>query len=144
MKRTMRTEITIDAPPERVWAVLAGFENYGAWNPFIRRITGKVTPDQLLHITARLSWLPPVSFRARIDKFSQGKMLGWHVVFLPGLFEAHHWFELYPADTAKTRFVHSETFSGILGASLLLMLSGAFRQNYEAMNAALTYQVEKK
>jgi len=144
MKRTLRTEITIDAPPERVWVMLAGFDNYGAWNPCIRSVTGKADPDQLLEITVRLSWLPPVRFRARIDRFKQEETLGWHVVFLPGLFEAQHWFELYPVDSAKTRFVHSETFSGILGDPLMLMLSGVFRQNYEAMNAALAYHVEQK
>jgi hypothetical protein len=140
----MRTEITIDAPPERVWAMLAGFENYSTWNPFIRSVTGKATPDQLLDITVRLSWFPPVRFRGRIDRFRKEKTLGWNVVFLPGLFVANHWFELYPIDSVRTRFVHCETFSGILGVFLMLMLTVALQKNYEAMNAALAYHAEQK
>jgi hypothetical protein len=137
MKKTVRTELTIDAPLERVWAMMAGFDNYGDWNPIIRSVAGNANHGELLDITVRLSWLPPVRFRARIDRFRQEKTIGWHAVFLPRLFEAHHWFELYPVNSGKTRFVHCETFSGILGAPLMLMLAGTFRQNYEAMNAAL-------
>jgi uncharacterized protein YndB with AHSA1/START domain len=39
--KELRTEIEIAAPPERVWAVLADFDSYPEWNPFIRRIRGQ-------------------------------------------------------------------------------------------------------
>ena len=38
--RELRREIEIDAPPERIWAVVTDFGAYSEWNPFIRRISG--------------------------------------------------------------------------------------------------------
>jgi uncharacterized protein YndB with AHSA1/START domain len=32
--RELRSEIEIDAPPERVWAVVTEFAAYPEWNPF--------------------------------------------------------------------------------------------------------------
>lgn len=144
MKRFM-SEIIIDAPPQEVWTVLRGFESYDAWNPFLRRINGVVGPNQHLHIVAKLAWLPPFSFRARVERFEPCEALGWRAVFLPGLFEAHHWFELHPLDAGnRTRFVHFETFSGVFASPLLATLSNQFRQSYDAMNRALKRRVEQK
>ncbi|MBN1928788.1 MAG: SRPBCC domain-containing protein [Chlorobiaceae bacterium] len=145
MDRTVRTEIVIDAPPERVWQVLCGFDRYGAWNPFIRRIVGTPGLHHVLHVTVRLSRLPATGFKAKTERFMPGETLGWHAVFLRGLFEAHHWFELHPLDSGRrTRFVHGETFAGLFAAPILGMLLPLFRQGYDAMNRALKNRAERK
>ena len=143
--KSIRTEVIVDAPPEQVWAVLTGFDRYGEWNPCILSIEGDVEPDQTLLITIRFAWLPPIRFKAQLDRFRQNEILGWHAVFLAGLFIGHHWFELHPLDSgSSTRFVHCETFEGLLSAPILLVLSGLFRQGYTAMNRALKTRVEQK
>jgi hypothetical protein len=40
--RELRREIELDAPPERVWAVVTDFDAYPEWNPFIRQISGEL------------------------------------------------------------------------------------------------------
>lgn len=142
--KTIRTEIVIDALPEQVWAALTGFSSYGAWNPCIRRIDGNAGVNQILHISIRFGWLPPISFRARIDCFSRDKIFGWRASFLCGLLEGRHWFELHPFDAGRTLFVHCETFSGVLASPFLALMSGLVRQSYEAMNRALKTIVEEK
>ena len=144
MDRTIRTEIVIDAPPERVWTALTGFGDYGAWNPCIRRIVGKAGSNQVLRIAIRFGWLPPIRFRARIDRFSRNEILGWRATFLFGILEGRHCFELYPLDAGKTRFVHNETFSGALSSPFLAIFSVVIRTSYDAMNRAMKEKVEQK
>lgn len=137
MSRSFRTEITIEAPPEKVWLVLTGFSGYAAWNPFITRIDGKAEPGGRLHIRVRLAGLPPISFQAEISHCRAGERLGWYAVIVPKLFEAEHWFELSADNSGRTRFVHAETFHGLLSAPALFLLTGAFRHAYETMNRSL-------
>ena len=39
--KNLHTEITINAPAEKVWNILTDFEKFGEWNPFILSIEGK-------------------------------------------------------------------------------------------------------
>lgn len=141
MTRSFRTEITIDAPPEKVWSYLTGFSGYAAWNPFITRIDGKAEPGGRLHIRVRLAGFP-ISFHAEIRYCLAGERLGWYAVIVPKLFEAEHWFELSADDSGRTRFIHAEAFHGLLSAPALLLLTGAFMHAYETMNRSLKRIVE--
>src|SRR5438093_8689554 len=59
----LRTEIEIDAPPERVWAVLIDFEKFPDWNPFIRRIHGNALVGSRLDVLLGASGTRPMRFR---------------------------------------------------------------------------------
>jgi len=142
--KSVATELVIDAPPERVWAALVGFGSYGAWNPCLRRIDGEAGPGQSLRIAIRFGSLPPIRFRALIDRFCRNELLGWRAAFLFGLLEGRHWFELHSLDAGKTRFVHAETFSGVLASLFIALFSGVIRTSYEAANFALKAIVEQK
>ena len=39
MAKEIKTEILINATPEKVWSILTSFDNYPNWNPFIKSIT---------------------------------------------------------------------------------------------------------
>ncbi len=53
--RRVQSEITINATPGQVWAVLTDFAAYPDWNPFISRIEGSLEVGRKL--TVRLQ--PP-------------------------------------------------------------------------------------
>jgi uncharacterized protein YndB with AHSA1/START domain len=40
--RELRTEVTINAPAERVWELLTDFGSFPDWNPFMLRARGEV------------------------------------------------------------------------------------------------------
>lgn len=42
MATEIKTEILINAAPEKIWAILTDFDNYPNWNPFIKTIEGRV------------------------------------------------------------------------------------------------------
>jgi hypothetical protein len=48
--KELRTEIEVEARPERVWEILTDFPAYPEWNPFIRSIEGKASPGSKLEV----------------------------------------------------------------------------------------------
>jgi hypothetical protein len=141
--RKFRSEIAIDATPERVWEVLSDFGSYRIWNPFITKAEGSASLHGHLRLTVTLAGLPAVGFSAMLTGFEPPRRLGWHAFLVPGgMFEALHRFELHPLDSGRTLFVHLEEFGGWLSAPALLLLGGAFRKGYAGMNRALKQRAE--
>jgi hypothetical protein len=142
--REIRTAIDIDATPERVWAVLTDFDDYDAWNPFAR-ITGQPNVGARPHV--RL--MPPngreTSFRPRVTAADPSREFRWRGhLFVPGLFDGDHRFELEPLDGGtRTRFVHSEAFTGALAGLLLRFVGDDTEAGFVAMNEALKRRAEE-
>ena len=143
MAYELRTETSIDAPAERVWSILADFESYPAWNPFVVRIAGPLQLGERVEIELRPPGGKSMKFRPHITALSTGRTFAWlGRLFLPGLFDGEHRFEIVPLDDGKIRFVHSERFSGLLVPLLETTLNTKTRAGFEAMNEALKRRAE--
>lgn len=142
--KTMRSDIIINAPVEQVWAVLSGFLFYKEWNPFIKEIRGNAAAGERLMVTAKLEHFPPICFCATIKTFVPPVRLGWQAVFLKGIFEASHTFEIQTLGLRTSRFIHSEEFSGLLSTPLLFLLAKRFRNGYRFMNESLKVRAETR
>jgi Polyketide cyclase / dehydrase and lipid transport len=55
MTKEIRTEILINASPEKVWKVFTDFQDYPGWNPFILSIAGAVEVGNKI----KIKLLPP-------------------------------------------------------------------------------------
>ena len=53
--KEVRTEVEINAPPHRVWAILSHLARHPEWNPFIRSIEGELREGEHLFSTSRAS-----------------------------------------------------------------------------------------
>lgn len=62
-------------------------------------------------------------------------------LWLPGIFDGEHIFEIEPVDADRVRFVQCEQFNGILVP--FFNLDGT-RRGFEAMNRALKERAEAK
>jgi len=144
MASQLRTEIAIQAGPERVWEVLTDFASYPDWNPFIPRISGPVEAGARLD--ARLQ--PPsgggMRFQPRILEAGPGKTLRWlgHLG-VPGLFDGEHGFRIEPRGAACVRLIQEERFSGLLAPIVFRMIERGTREGFEAMNLALKTRAEQ-
>jgi hypothetical protein len=141
--RSLHTAIEIDASPDRVWSILTDFPRYPDWNPFVRRIQGN------LHEGARLDVLlqPPggraMRFRPTVQRVDPPHTFAWKGrLLLPGLFDGHHIFEIEALGPEQVRFVHRETFSGLLVPLLWRQLDTTTRRGFEAMNDTLKERAE--
>jgi hypothetical protein len=141
-ERHIETDIEINAPGSRVWALLTDFALMPSWNPFIRSISGDLAQGARLtvHIT------PPGSsgmrFKPTVLTVRPGHELRWlgHLL-LPGIFDGEHYFVLESIGANKTRLTHGENFSGLL-VGLLGSTLAATAAGFKAMNTALKQKAE--
>jgi hypothetical protein len=145
MTKEIKTEILIDATPEKIWAILTNFEDYANWNPFIKSIQGKVEIGS--KIMARIE--PPQSkgmtFYPKVLAYETQKEFRWlgHL-FFPGLFDGEHIFELIEHSNGTTTFIQREKFNGILIPLFKKMLDNNTIAGFNLMNAKLKELAENK
>lgn len=140
--RSIKTEIIISAPRQKVWQVLTDFASYPEWNPFVY-IKGKPEAGTRLENTMMLEGRSPQVFRPTILKVEEAREFRWlGQLYISGLFDGEHYFLLEAIDEQTTRLVHGENFRGILTGTLLKMIGGDTQSAFEKMNRALKERVE--
>ena len=144
-RKELRSEIVIEAPPERVWDILTDFDRFPEWNPFIRVASGRIERDKRLNITLHPSGGRIVKMRPLVVSVEPNKELRWigHLG-IPGIFDGQHIFELEPSGSAKTVLVQRERFGGILLPLLSGMLRNETARGFTEMNQALKERAERK
>ena len=145
MAKEIKTEILINATPEKVWSILTNFDNYPNWNPFIKSIKGEVKVGNI--ITARIEprEAKEMTFKPKILTFETNKELKWlgHLLFA-GLFDGEHKFELIDNGNGTTIFIQSERFKGILVPLFKKQLDNNTKKGFEEMNSKLKELAEQK
>lgn len=139
----LTTHVEIDAPPERVWAVLTDFDRYHEWNPFMR-VGGRANEDARLHVELYPPGARATRFRPTVTRAEPSRELRWlgHL-WTTGLFDGEHRFVLDPLDGgARTSLTHAESMSGVLTPLVWRLVGDATGRGFEAMNAALKGRVE--
>jgi hypothetical protein len=139
----LRTEIEIDAPPERVWSVLTDFPNYHAWNPFITSVEGELKVGSTLTIRVTPPESSESKFRPKLLVCEAPRELRWRgQLLVKGLLDGEHFFRTEELGGGRTRFVHGEDFSGVLLRFLYKRLNQVAR-GFVYMNEALKKRVEQ-
>jgi uncharacterized membrane protein len=106
------TSIDIQAPPDRVWAVMRDVEHWGEWTPTVTSVErldhGPLTVESRALI--RQPKLRPAKWQ--VTELEEGRGFTW-VSGIPGVRVAgRHWIEAIPSGSRATL---SLEFSGILG-----------------------------
>ena len=139
MEKSIKTEITINATPEKIWKIFSDFKNYSSWNPFIKSLTGNVTVGNKIKVV-----LNGMKFKPRVLEFSKNKKFVWKGnLFVPGIFDGQHSFEFIPNNDGTTTLIHSEKFSGILSGPILRKVKEDTVKGFNDMNTALKELSEK-
>jgi hypothetical protein len=142
--RELTSRIDIDAPRERVWAVLADFGAYPDWNPFIRRILGPLEPGARLEVRIAPPGGRAMTFRPTVRTVEQNQEIAWlGRLLVPGVIDGEHHFQLAALPGGGTSFTQRERFSGIL-VSLTGGTLEKTQRGFEEMNAALKQRAERE
>ncbi len=141
--REIRSEIEIDAAPERVWQVLTDFEAYPEWNSFITSIAGEARMGAQLTIRVEPVGGRAMTFKPRVVRCDTAEEFRWiGRLLLPRVFDGEHIFQLSASDGGGTHFVQREEFGGVLVGPLLRMVRTGSEKGFVAMNEALKARAE--
>lgn len=141
--KQLTTNIEIDASASTVWKILTDFDKYPQWNPFIRSATGEVKKGARLEVQLQPPGGSMMTFRPTVLVAEPERELRWlGRLFLPGIFNGEHCFQIEPLGRDRIRFVHSEVFCGILVPFLAESLDTKTKSGFEAMNQAIKARAE--
>jgi hypothetical protein len=141
--RQLRAEIEIDAPVERVWAVLVDFGAYRDWNPFMTSVTGHVEVGSCFSAQIEAPGARARTLKLRMRAVDPLRELRWTGAFpyhLPGLLIGERVITLEPLLGDRVRVVHVTTFRGVLVRIVRWMY--AYQPGIELMNGALKMRAE--
>jgi hypothetical protein len=142
--RLIKTELVIDAPPERVWAEMTDFGSFPQWNPFVREAQGRLAPGEQLKIRLALDHGMKMTFRPRVTVVEPNRELRWLATLgRPGVFDVDRAFLIEPYN-GGVRFVMSEECTGWLTPVMFATnLEAQLYRGYDAFNQALRKRVEQ-
>lgn len=142
MTKEIRTEILINANPEKVWEILINQNEYSNWNPFIKKFEGKLIIGERLKVVIQPENSSKMTFKPTVLEYEKNKKLKWKGKFIiGGLFDGTHVFELIDNNNGTTTFKQSETFEGIIVRFFNLDNT---KKGFENMNTELKKQSEKQ
>ena len=141
--RELRTATIIHASAEGIWRILMDFDRYPEWNPFVISILGKAKLRERLKVTLLKANGKPTTFQTKITLLKKHQVFGWlGSLWVVGLFDGHHIFEIRELEPDKCMFLHREEFSGLLVPLFWKSLDTKVRAGFEAMNEKLKSMAE--
>ena len=142
--KELRTEIVINAPEERVWAILTDLDNYPNWNPFITEISGDLIEGEKLKFRIEHPNQARMDFTPTVLNMDENRELRWlGMVGSGGIFDGEHRFVIERIGENQVKFTQAERFTGILVPFFAQSLDTNLRQGFENMNQALKELAER-
>ena len=142
--KQLHTEIVIQAPASKIWAVLMDFDRYPEWNPFILSIRGRAHLRERLKVTVQPQGSKPMTFTPRVTMYKKEKQFAWlGQLIMTGLFDGHHIFEIEPLENGACKFIQREQFSGWLVPMFWNKLDTNTKAGFITMNEKLKELAEK-
>lgn len=110
MKR-FATSIEINAPAERVWALLTDAKAYPSWNSTVDKVDGDIAAGQKVTVYAKAT--PGRAFPLKVSTFEPATRMIWSGGMPLGLFTGARTYTLTPKGKAVS-FTMTEEFTGLM------------------------------
>lgn len=141
--------IVIDAPAKDVWGVLTDFATMPNWSTSFQGLAGDVQNGGEVVATYILpnpatGEVGPVEFPHTL-RYEEGALFGWSdpIAGAPGITD-NHVFRVETISDCQARFVQTDEFQGLDPAFTTTALAELSAQGYNAFNAELKAEVEKR
>lgn len=139
---SIETEISIDAPLEQVWKVLADFPNYHQWNGFCSRLetSGKIGEPVVMTIHMRVGKKPIIQ-QETLSDFVVEKEMGWRLNW-GFLLKTHRIQRLTRIDKNTTHYYTFDKFWGLLTPLVMVLYRKDIQRGFELTATGLKAFVE--
>jgi len=141
--REIKSEIIVNAPPEKVWNVLINVNGWQSWNPTVNACSGDAAIGSALDITMKNEsggdgphYSPKITAMDRPNKFQWRATMGAGFVFTNDKV-----LELQVVPTG-TKVIHRELFSGLMVPLFGGKLEAGVPGILKAFNEGLKSKVE--
>lgn len=135
-RKSVRTELLIEATPAEIWAVLTDTRAYPEWNPVFTAVEGEHREGATLEYTMVLPGSSPTQVRATVVRVEAERELNQFGGTRGILTFDHHW-TLEPAE-GGTLVIQHEYYRGI---GVLFWDTSSMGPTYDRANAALRERV---
>ena len=143
--QTIKTEIEIAAPPEKIWGIITDVDKWHDWSPTINASSGTVSLGSTVSITM-MSKEPDKDgpkYQPKIIQLDKPTLFQWRAHMMAGfLFTNDKIIELEKTDTG-TKVTHSETFKGLMAAMMRGQMEKGVPPMLNSMNEALKNVAEQ-
>lgn len=132
--------INIQAPAERIWALLTNAADIPRWNTTVTSVEGTIALGQKIKLKVPIA--PNRVFNLKVSEFEPNKRLVWRDGMAP-MFQGVRTYTLTPRGDGSTDFTMVEVLSGLM----LPMIAGSlpdFAPAFERYAADLKLEAEKK
>jgi len=141
--KKIESKIVINASAEKVWNTLMDHPSYSKWNPFILKIGGSTQVGEVLQAQLKIKGIKPMDIKPKVIENIANKEFRWKgKLFVKGLFDGEHYFQLTTISPDKVQFTQGEIFTGVLSNTLFKMIGSDTLAGFEAMNRALKSVIE--
>ena len=124
-KRSIYTEIIINAPIEKVWKELTNFKEMPTWSKSLQKIEGDFRKNGQTEI-----------------HFEEGKLFGWSDPFILGITDNHK-YQLEKISKSQTKLIQSDEANGFATLFMGNFIMNFFLKAYTEFNETLKERVEK-
>ena len=110
--KTFQAATSIEAPAERVWALLVDVARWPAWNTTVDKVDGHVVLGAAVTVHAKLS--PGRAFPVKVAELDAPRRMVWRGGMPLGLFVGTRTFTIAPQSGGRVAFEMREEFKGLL------------------------------
>lgn len=143
--QTIKTEIEIQAPPEKVWGIITDIDQWHEWSPTINGSAGQAAVGSTVSITmmSKEEGKDGPQYSPKILQMDEPNYFHWRAHMMAGfIFTNDKIIELEQTDTG-TKVTHKETFKGLMAALMKGQMEKGVPPMLNMMNEALKEQAEK-
>lgn len=144
MAKVFATRVDIDAPAERVWALLADLDGYADWNPFTPRIETDFVVGHRIVLHVSFDGAKPIRQVEILRRWAPGEELRWGMTMGPAwFFRAERVQRVEVLGPARCRYISEDAFAGLFSPIVELFFGPKVQRGFDALGAALACHAER-